>query len=144
MESWHIWIIASLALFIIEIFTTGFAVICLAFGAAVGAVSAACGGSVEAQFIWFSVFTVVSFLFVRPVMLKSFDKTNCKRSGVEALVGRIAVVSETIDSQAGTGRIAVDGDDWKAVSEGDDIIGIGEKVEIISIDSIVVTVRKKE
>lgn len=144
MESWHIWIISALALFIIEIFTTGFAVICLAFGAVAGAVSAACGGSIEMQVILFSVFAVISFLFVRPLMLKSFSKKDNKKSGVAALIGRMAVVSETIDSQKGTGRVAVDGDDWKAVSEDGTIIMTGERVEIVSINSIIVTVRREE
>ena len=39
MEIWHIWIIAALLLFIVEIFTSGFAVICIAVGALGGAVA---------------------------------------------------------------------------------------------------------
>ena len=43
MEEWHVWIIAALLLFLIEIFTTGFAVICLSIGAVAGAVAAWAG-----------------------------------------------------------------------------------------------------
>ena len=37
MEIWHIWIIVALVLVIVEIFTTGFAVVCLAVGCVGGA-----------------------------------------------------------------------------------------------------------
>lgn len=33
MEIWHIWVIVALVLVVVEIFTQGFAVLCLAFGA---------------------------------------------------------------------------------------------------------------
>ena len=62
---------------------------------------------------------------------------------MDALKGREAVVSEHISSSDNTGRVAVDGDDWKAVSADGADIGKGEKVTIESVDSVVLTVRKK-
>ena len=42
MEIWHIWVIAALILIIVEIFTQGFAVFCLALGALAAAIASAC------------------------------------------------------------------------------------------------------
>ena len=42
MDVWDIWVIAALLLFIIEVFTSGYIVTCLAFGAVGGAVAAVC------------------------------------------------------------------------------------------------------
>ena len=145
MEIWHMWVIAALILVVVEIFTTGFAVICLAVGAIAAAVDAACGGGAEGQLIWFAAATLLAFVFVRPLLVKAFRKSGGgeRLSGVDALKGREAVVSEHISSSDNTGRVAVDGDDWKAVSADGADIGKGEKVTIESVDSVVLTVRRK-
>lgn len=39
METWHIWIIIALLLFIIEIFTSGFAIFCISVGAIAAAIA---------------------------------------------------------------------------------------------------------
>ena len=145
MEIWHMWVIAALILVVVEIFTTGFAVICLAIGAFAAAVDAACGGGAEGQLIWFAAATLLAFVFVRPLLVKAFRKSGGRErlSGVDALKGREAVVSEHISSSDNTGRVAVDGDDWKAVSADGADIGKGEKVTIESVDSVVLTVRRK-
>ena len=145
MEIWHMWVIAALILVVVEIFTTGFAVICLAIGALAAAVDAACGGGAEGQLIWFAAATLLAFVFVRPLLVKAFRKSGGRErlSGVDALKGREAIVSEHISSSDNTGRVAVDGDDWKAVSADGADIGKGEKVTIESVDSVVLTVRRK-
>ena len=68
-------------------------------------------------------------------------KSGGRKSGVQALIGREAIVAETIDAQKGTGRVIIDGDDWKAVS--DMVIDKGQKVIVKSIDSIILTVTPK-
>lgn len=145
MEIWHMWVIAALILVVVEIFTTGFAVICLAIGALAAAVDAACGGGAEGQLIWFAAATLLAFVFVRPLLVKAFRKSGGRErlSGVDALKGREAIVSEHISASDNTGRVAVDGDDWKAVSADGADIGKGEKVTIESVDSVVLTVRRK-
>ena len=57
-------------------------------------------------------------------------------------MGRTAKVSECIEA-GGTGRVAVDGDIWQAVSDEQTDINVGEKVEIISRESIILTVKRK-
>lgn len=146
MEAWQIWMIAALILFIIEIFTSGFAVICVSIGALCAGISALMGCEVKTQLIWLAVFTLFAFVAIRPILLKLFFKKpgNTKPSGVDALIGREAIVTETVDIKANTGRVSVDGDDWKAVADDSEaVIEKGERVVILSIDSIVVTVKRK-
>ena len=145
---WQIWAIVAAVMVAVEIFTAGFAAICLAIGAVASAVTAALGFGVKAQIIWFAVFTLFtlfSFVVVRPIAIKMFfhkDK-NARKSGVDALIGRVGVVSETIDSAANTGRVSIDGDDWKAVAADGDVIEKGEQVEVLEVNSVVLTVKKK-
>ena len=145
MELWHMWVIAALILVVVEIFTQGFAVICLSIGALAAAIASACGAGAEGQLIWFAVVTLLAFIFVRPLLIKAFKKTGKpeRLSGVDALRGREGTVSERISPADNTGRVAIDGDDWKAVSADGTDIAKGEKVTVESVDSVVLTVRKK-
>ena len=143
MEIYHYWLIAAFILVIVEICTAGFGSICFAFGAGVSALVAYLGGNYVWQLIAFAVVSLISFIFLRPVFLKFLDrKSKDVKTNVDAIIGRKAVVSETIDRAAHTGRVAVDGDDWKAVSEDDGVIEKGEEVTIVGRESIIVTVKR--
>jgi len=62
------------------------------------------------------------------------------KTNADAIVGRIGVVSERIDAEQHTGRVAIDGDDWKAVSKDGVTIEKGKSVKIVKLDSIILTV----
>lgn len=143
MEIWQIWLAIALALVIIEIITVGFAALCLAIGAVGAAVASCLTESLVWQITVFAVFTLISFIYVRPFMLKFLSrKKDVRRSGVEALIGRTAMVVEDIIPDTNSGVIAIDGDRWKAVSDDGNSITMGEKVEVLKVDSIILTVRK--
>ena len=144
MEFYQIWLIVAIVLVIIELLTAGFGVICFAIGALFSALAAFLGmDGVVWQLLVFAVASVLCFIFLRPVLLRLLDKKSKDvKTNADALIGKTAVVSETIDSEKNQGRVAVDGDDWKAVSEDGSIIKKGEKVKIVSRDSIILTVKK--
>ncbi len=144
MEYYQIWLIAAIVLVIIELLTAGFGVICFAVGALFSALAAFFGvDSLVWQLLIFAVASVLFFIFLRPVVLRFLDKKSKDvKTNADALIGKMAIVSETIDSSANQGRVAVDGDDWKAVSADGSVINKGEKVEIVSRDSIILTVKK--
>ena len=50
-------------------------------------------------------------------------------------------MSEAI-AKGGSGRVAIDGDDWKAVSADGMAIGKGEKVKVVGRESIIITVER--
>lgn len=143
MEYYQIWLIAAIVMVIIELLTAGFGVICFAIGALFSALTAYLGAGLLWQLLVFAVTSVLTFFFLRPVLIKLLDrKTKEVKTNADALIGKTGLVSETIDAGQNTGRVAVDGDDWKAVSEDGSVINKGEKVEIVSRDSIILTVKK--
>ena len=143
MEYYQIWLIAAIVLVIVELLTAGFGVICFAIGALFSALAAYLEANLIWQMVIFAVASVLCFLFLRPVLLRLLDKKSKDvKTNADALIGKTAVVSETIDTEHNTGRIAVDGDDWKAVTADGTVINKGEKVKIISRDSIIITVQK--
>lgn len=142
MDAWHIWVIIALICFIIEIFSFGFAVICFSFGALAAAVASLFDTSLTIQLLTFAIAAILSFIFMRPLMLKFFNrKSKNVRTNVDALIGRKVVVCEQIEPVSG-GRVKVDGDVWKAISVDDSLIEVGSTVSILKVESVVLTVQK--
>lgn len=141
---YYYWLIAAIVLVIVEILTAGFGSICFALGAALAALAAGLGvDSIVWQIAIFVVVSLLTFIFLRPVVMRFLDKKSKDvKTNADAIIGRKGVVSERIDASQHTGRVAIDGDDWKAVSEDGAIIEKGDDVEIIKRDSIIVTVRR--
>ena len=143
MEGWHIWVIIALVFVIIEMFTTGFAVMCISIGALFGAVASALDWELKWQLLVFAIGTALAFATVRPLVYKFFYKRdNEVKTNADALIGRKAIVTERIEGELHPGRVKVDGDDWKAISLENEPIEVGKAVEITAINSIIVTVKK--
>ena len=140
---YYYWLIIAIVLLILEIMTAGFGVICFAIGAALAALAAGLGvDSIAWQIIIFAVVSLLTFIFLRPVVIRFLDKKSQDvKTNADAIIGRKGVVSERIDAEQHTGRVAIDGDDWKAVSEDGSVIEKGTTVEIVKLDSIIVTVK---
>ncbi len=141
MEIWHYWAIVAIIFVVGEIFTSGFALVCFAVGSVGGAIAAAAGATIEWQLGIFAIATFVAFLAVRP-LLKRLSSKDQIQTNADALIGRTAKVVETIEEN-GRGRVAVDGDIWQAESDENGDILVGEKVEIISRESIILNVKRK-
>lgn len=143
MEIWQIWVVAALVLIIVEIFTSGFAIACLSVGCFMSAIAAA----FELSFAWqiglFALGSFLAFIFVRPFVLRLMKKNtnNSVTTNMNNLIGRRAVVTEKIERD-GYGRVKIDGDDWKARLDDDGKVEVGEKVTIISNESIILIVKK--
>lgn len=142
IEVWQIWIIATVLLFIIEIFIPTFFAASLGIGTLAAAIFAFFGFSIEIQLIVFSLVTLASIFAVRPFMLKYAHKKNGHiKTNVDALVGKTAIVKQTINNSNNEGRVVVEGDDWKAQTENDEIVESGRKVEIVKVDSTLLIVK---
>ena len=137
---WQVWAIIAVVCLILELFSGDFFIMCFAIGAAVSLLCALCGLGLTAQIIIFAVASVLSVLFVRPVALKYFHRNDSDRaSNADALLGREGRVSQAI--VAGShGRVAIDGDDWKAVSADGSAIAQGTRVRVVGRESIIITV----
>ncbi|MGI6719028.1 MAG: NfeD family protein [Bacteroidales bacterium] len=139
----YFWLIAAIILVIVEILTEGFGSICFAIGAGVSALASYLGANFTWQIIIFLAVSLLTFIFFRPFMLRFLDKRSKHvKTNVDALIGRKGIVSERIDMEKHTGRVSIDGDDWKAVSADGSVIERGVTVEIVKLDSIILTVKQ--
>ena len=143
MEIWHIWVIIALIFVIVEIFTSGFAVMCISIGTLFGAIASALDWEFKWQILVFAIGTIVALLTIRPLVYKLFyNKSRDVKTNAEALIGRRAITTERIEGELHPGRVKVDGDEWKAISLEAEPIEVGEAVEITTLNSIIVTVKK--
>ena len=137
---WLIWVIISIVCLILELSSGDFFILCFAIGAAVAAIIAGCGASLTWQIIIFAIVSALSLLLVRPALIKKLHKPHRERlSNAEAMVGQEGRVSQDIVAE-GFGRVAIDGDDWKARSADGTAIAQGARVRVVKMDSIIVTV----
>ncbi len=137
---WLIWVIVSIVCLILELSSGDFFILCFAIGAAVSAIVAGCGANLTVQIITFAVVSALSLLLVRPALIRKLHKPNRERlSNAEAMIGQQGRVSENIEA-GGYGRVAIDGDDWKAVSADGSAIEKDVRVRVVKMDSIILTV----
>ena len=142
MEPKYWWTIIGIAGFIIEIFTPGFFAASLGIGAFFGAITAMFfPDAIEYQMLAMAGGSLLSFALIRPLWKRYLAKTKDVKTNADALIGKIGVVSEDIDIKETSGRVAIDGDDWRAVSEDSSIIEAGSQVEVVKRESIVLTVK---
>ena len=144
MTVWQIWLLIAAVFVVIEIFTSGFAVACFSVGCVFGAILAACDLSLTWQIVAFAIGTFLAFVLIRPVVMKYLDKkTNDShvKTNMDNIIGKTAVVTERIE-EGGYGRVKIDGDDWKAMTDDGMAAEVGEKVQIVSYESIILTVKK--
>jgi len=142
IEIWHIWIIVAIIFFILEIFSPTFLAASIAIGYISAGIFAHFDFGIKIQLIAFSLGTILSFLAVRPFMLRYAHKKNQHiKTNVEALIGKVGKVTIAIDNSKNQGRAMVEGDDWRAETEDDSIINVGEKIEVLKINSTILIVK---
>jgi membrane protein implicated in regulation of membrane protease activity len=137
---WQLWAVLAVACLILELTSGDFFIICFSIGALFAMLAALVGGGFYLQLLLFAVCTVVSIFVVRPVALRYLHRGEDNRlSNADALIGRRGRVSQDIE-RGGYGRVAIDGDDWKALSASGLEISKGTFVRVVSISSTIVTV----
>lgn len=143
MEAMH-WLLLFILFLIIELLTMGLTTIWFAGGAIAAMAVNLLGGNIWAQIIVFLAVSFVLLLFTRPFAAKYINRGHIK-TNADDLVGREAVVQETIDNLAGTGKALVNGLEWTArAKEKDKIIEKGSIVEILAIEGVKIIVKEKE
>ena len=139
---WQAWSIVALLCLILELTSGDFFFCCFAIGAVAGAISAPFT-TFWIQLGIFSLVSVASLFWVRPVALRYFHKGDKERpSNYDALVGRTGKVTEAIAAND-YGRVKIDGDVWKAKTADGGALPVGATVRVTALDSIIITVEKE-
>src|SRR3989442_3047001 len=117
MHEWQVWLVAALLLFVAEMLAPGFWLLSVAVGClAAGVVSLVVPGAIVPA-LSFAAGTLLSLVGIRPFLLRHLHPSGSAiRTNVDALAGKVGIVSERIDPGTGKGRVLAEGEDWRAPS----------------------------
>ena len=137
---WQVWAVVAVICLILELMAGDFFIICFSIGAVGGLLTALLSDSLYLQLFAFAVFTVLALVYVRPFAKRYLHKGEDSRvSNADALMGRQGRVVETVKA-GGFGRVQIDGDIWKAVTNENQSIPTGTNVYVIGRESTIITV----
>ena len=137
---WQMWAVVAVVCLILELTAGDFFIICFSIGSVFAAITAALGGGIYLQLLMFAVFTLISLFWVRPFAQRYLHKGEDNRvSNADALINRQGRVVETVKAD-GFGRVQIDGDIWKAVTNEPADIPEGRNVRVVGRESTIITV----
>ncbi len=137
MHLWELLGIVGIAFLILEMFTPSMFFMNFSLAAFITAVISVFTKNPYTLVIAFFVFSFVSFIFLRPILVKRFCKS--KETGLEnKYIGKIAKAEEDITESSGV--ISIYGERWDARSENGEFISKGSEVKIVRNESIIMYV----
>ena len=139
MALWELLGIIGIAFLIFEIFTPSMFFLNFALSAFICAGLSLYITTPIVLVVIFVVFSFISFLFLRPILVKKFVRN--KETGLNSkYIGKTAKVEEEITCN--TGVISIYGERWEARAEGDLTIPQGANVKIVRNESIIMYVEQ--
>ncbi|AQA18199.1 hypothetical protein BST95_08080 [Halioglobus japonicus] len=139
LEFWHLWLIAGAVLLTAEIFMPGFVLAGLGFAAVVASATQYLTGSTGWALAAFSVGALVFFFGIRPFALRTFMDDKPSPFGVNAMLGKRVVISDSPDVGGNLQTLFRD-THWNVESE-DDLME-GDEAEIVAVKSTVLVVKR--
>ena len=130
-----IWLTVIVVMSILELATIQFVSIWFVVGAIGGLILSVFGLSILFQVIAFIVITITSVVLTRPLVKKimNFKKED---TNLGRYINKTGMVIEEINNNFNSGQVKVSGLVWTARSEGGDVIKVGEKIKVTSIDGV--------
>ena len=135
------WLIFALFLFLAEIFTAGFVLAAFGVGALAGALASFFGLTLPWQILVFIIVSVIAVIYSRRFAERVTGESSVK-VGVDRVLGKKAVVLETIDPLEATGRVRIDREEWRAESSDSQVIPAESIVEVVGVEGTRVLVRE--
>lgn len=141
MQPSTFWLVALVVFAIGEALTAGLTSIWFAVGALAALITVAFGGNPLAQTIVFIIVSGITMALVRP-LAKKYLKPRQTPTNADRILGKTALVSQSIDNTLGQGQVNVSGQTWSARSQYDDQIPEGTQVRILRIEGVKVFVER--
>jgi membrane protein implicated in regulation of membrane protease activity len=140
-----LWLIILAILIFIEILTLGLTTIWFAGGALIAFIVSLFFDNLLLEIILFLVVSMVLLYFTRPLVLKYFNPRRIK-TNYEGVIGKVVIVTITIDNMNAVGQVVVDGQEWSAKALDDVVIEKGTKVKVSGISGVklIVSVVREE
>lgn len=139
-----IWLVAMIALLIVEAMVPGLVSIWFALGALAAMISSMLSAPLWLQVVWFFLVSIMSLALTRPIARK-YVNGRTVRTNADMAIGQDCVVTEEIDNVRGTGAVSVGGKIWTARMTAPD--GHAEKgavLRAVRIEGVKLIVEEKQ
>ena len=138
---WQLWIIAAMVFGGLEMKLSGFVTLWFAIGSLAAALTAALGLGINFQLALFSVVSLALFAGSRTIFKEALMRSaSTLKTGVEAMVGQEAVVTEALSDPHG-GTVRINGELWTARSLSGPVAE-GERVTVEQVEGLKLWVRR--
>lgn len=145
MIFWHYWLSAGIILLVLEMLVPGFFLFSFGVASIITGLVAYIGGNLVIQVAVFCFSSLVIFLSLRPVFQRYFiSDSQGVITGPDSLIGKRGRVTVRIENIKNSGRVNVNGEDWKALSSDGEDIEESESIVVLKVESINLIVAKVE
>lgn len=132
---WLVWIGLMVLFGAVEAATVNMVSVWFVGGALVGMVVQLLGGNVWLQLGAFLVASGAMLAGLRPFVRKYVSPVRTA-TNADAVLGREAYVTETVDNLRGTGALKLDGKEWTVRSTTDAVLPVGTLVRIVKLEGV--------
>lgn len=126
-----LWVSSAVVLGIGEMLTAGFFLLPFAMAAVISAILALLGVHPIVQLMSFAVFSIIAVVAIR--RFAKSDEEVLYPVGAKRYTDARGTVTELIDRDAGTGRVRVDTEKWRATTDLDEPIEVGTSVIVLDV-----------
>ena len=134
------WIVLAVFFFLTEVFTAGFVLLCFGIGALAAALMAFLGAGMAWQIAVFIIVTIAAVVLARP-FADRISRPGVQQIAGNRMIGKWAVVLQTVDPIANTGMVRLESERWRAESLDGEQLEVGEVVEVIGVEGVRLQVR---
>ena len=120
---------------ILEAVTVSVVSIWFMAGSLAAILAALCGASLPVQIVLFLAVSVALLAYLRPLVRK-YVSPKITATNADRVIGKTAVVTESIDNIAAQGAVKVGGVVWTARSSGGKPIAAGAQVQVDRIEGV--------
>lgn len=132
IEVWRwIWLGAFVVLGIGEMVTAGLFMLPFAIAAGAAGLLAWFGVAIWVQLVVFLIVSIAALWGLRKFARRSSEHNYTV--GAKRYLNALGTVTESVDRVAGTGRVRVETELWRATTDADDVIEAGAEVKVIDV-----------
>lgn len=142
MASYIVWTSIFVVLCVVEANTASLTCIWFALGALVTLIGSYLGIPYAWQAPVFVISSVMFLILTRPLVKKKLTP-NKEKTNTDRLIGKTAIVTDSITPDKFAGTVTVGGQVWSAVSSDGKAIAAGKEVNIEAIDGVKLVVSEK-
>lgn len=129
------WFVAVIVFAVVELVTFQLVAIWFAIGGVCGMAACSLGAPFWVQLLVFGTISLILLAATRP-FVKRFLKVKHVHTNADRLIGKTAVVTQSINNLESRGAVTISGITWTARSDDGSAIDEGEKVRILRIEGV--------